>query len=388
MLDNHPMLVVLVAAVAAPLLAEMPVGRRVPIVVLEVLLGILVGPHVLGLIHGDAFLSVMKVVGTAAVLFMAGMEIDFGQIRGRPLSLALGGWVASAGLAFLTVALLHVIPGVHAPMMVTIALTTTGLGTLLPILRDGGQLETPLGRLLLAAGMVGEVGPIVAVSLALSDRYSSWQEFGFLLAFLALVVLAAAVGLGARPPKLLALLNRTMHASTQLPVRLAVVSVELGFEGILGAFAAGMVVGLATRGEEGKAFRVKLDAVCFGWFTPFFFVGTGIAFDLGALTRDVTTVLLIPTLLVLFLVVRGAPVLLYRNDIPKPEQLPLGLFASVASLGLVVVITEIGLRAKDMNRDVAQALVGAALLSLLVYPTLARVLLSKTARSAPLADRA
>ncbi len=396
MLDNHPMLVVLAAAVAAPLFAEMSVGRRVPIVVLEVLLGILVGPHVLGLIHGDAFLSVMKVVGTAAVLFMAGMEIDFGQIRGRPLSLALGGWVASVGLAFLTVALLHVIPGVHAPMMVTIALTTTGLGTLLPILRDGGQLETPFGRLLLAAGTVGEVGPIVAVSLALSDRYSSWQEFGFLLAFLALVVLATAVGLGARPPKLLALLNRTMHASTQLPVRLAllvlatfvVVSVEFGFESVLGAFAAGMVVGLATRGEEGKAFRVKIDAVCFGWFTPFFFVGTGIAFDLGALTRDVTTVLLIPTLLVLFLVVRGAPVLLYRNDIPKPEQLPFGLFASVASLGLVVVITEIGLRAKDMNRDVAQALVGAALLSLLVYPTLARVLLSKTARSAPLADRA
>ena len=83
MLDNHPMLVVLAAAVAAPLFAEMSVGRRVPIVVLEVLLGILVGPHVLGLIHGDAFLSVMKVVGTAAVLFMAGMEIGRASCRER-----------------------------------------------------------------------------------------------------------------------------------------------------------------------------------------------------------------------------------------------------------------------------------------------------------------
>src|SRR5262245_46483649 len=146
----------------------------------------------------------------------------------------------------------------------------------------------------------------------------------------------------------------------------------------LGAFAAGMVVGLATRGEEGEPFRVKIDAVCFGWLTPFFFVGTGSQFDLGALTRDVTTMLLIPTFLLLSLVVRGAPIVLYRNDIPKPERLPFALSAAVASLGLVVVITQIGLRAKSMNPDIAQALIGAALLSLLLYPTLAGVLLSRT----------
>ncbi len=390
-LSNHPVFVVLLAAVAAPLLTELRIGRRVPVVVLEVILGIVVGPHVLGLIQFDVFLSAMLAIGMAAVLFMAGMEIDFEQIRGRPLSLALGGWVISVGVAFLTVAVLHVIRGVQAPLMVIIALTTTGLGALLPILRDGGQLGTPFGRLVLGAGTVGEVASIAAVSLTLSDRYSTWQEFGFLLAFLGLVVLAAAVGMGARPPRLLELLKRTMHASTQLPVRLAllvlftlvVVSVEFGFEGILGAFAAGMVVGLATRGEEGEPFRVKIDAVCFGWFTPFFFVGTGVAFDLGALTRDVVTMLLIPTLLILFLLARGMPVLLYRHDIPKPQQPPFVLFASVASLGLVVVITQIGLRARNMNQDIAQALIGAALISSLVYPTLAEVLLSRIAPSAP-----
>jgi Kef-type K+ transport system membrane component KefB len=362
---------------------------------LEVVLGILIGPHVLGLVQFGpggvlgapfgGFLSVMFLVGVAATLFMAGMEIDFAKISGRPLSLALRGWIASLGLALLVVALLHVIPGVHAPMMVVIALSTTGLGVLLPILRDGGQLETPFGRQLLAAGTIGEVGPIVAVSLALSDRYSSLQEFGFLLALLALVGLAAAVGMRARPPKLLALLSRMMQTSTQLPVRLAllllagfiVVSAEFGFEAILGAFVAGMVVGLATRGEEGKPFRAKIDAVCFGWFTPFFFVGTGIQFDLGALTRDATTMLLVPAFLVLFLMVRGVPVFLYRNDVPKPERLPFALSASVASLGLVVVITQIGLQTKNMNPEIAQALVVAALLSLLLYTTLVGFLLSR-----------
>ena len=397
-LANHPILVILAVAVLAPLLAETRIGVRVPVVVLEVLLGILIGPHVLGLVQYDAdggafggFLSLMFLIGAAATLFMAGMELDFAQIRGRPLSLALRGWIASLGLALLFVALLHVIPGVHAPLMVAIALQTTGLGVLLPILRDSGQLETSFGHHLLAAGTIGEVGPIIAVALVLSDRYSTLQEFGFLLALLTLVGFSVAVGIGARPPRLLALLSRTLRTSTQLPVRLAlfvlagfiVVALDFGFESILGAFAAGMVVGIATRGEEGKPFRAKIDAVCFGWFTPFFFVGTGIQFDLSALTHEATTMLLVPAFLVLFLAVRGVPVFLYRNDLRKSERLPFALSASAASLSLVVVITQIGLRVRSMNPDIAQALVGAALLSLLVYPTLAGVLLSRAALRAP-----
>jgi Kef-type K+ transport system membrane component KefB len=387
MLSNHVMFVVMAVAVLAPLLAEIPIGLRVPIVVLEILLGILIGPHVLGLIDAGPFLSTMQVIGTAAVLFMAGMEIDFAQIRGRPLAFAAGGWLASLALAFAAVVLLRLVPGVDAPMMVAIALTTTMLGALIPILRDGGRLEAPFGRMLMAAGTVGEIGPIVAVSLVLSERYTSWQEVGFLLAFLALVAAAAAVGMGARPPRVIALLRRTMHASTQLPVRVAllvmatlvVVAIEFGFEGVLGAFAAGMIVGLATRGEGGRLFRLKIDAVCFGWLTPFFFVGTGIQFDPGLLLRSLETMVLAPVFLALFLVVRGLPVLAYRDALPAGERLPFALYSSVASLALVVVITGIGLRAGHMNQDVAQALVAAALLSLLVYPTLGGALSRGTA---------
>jgi Kef-type K+ transport system membrane component KefB len=391
---SHPAFVILAAAVAAPLLAELPVVRRVPIVVLEVLLGIVVGPQLLGLVRPDAFLSIMSTLGIAALLFMAGTEIDFAAIRGRPLSLAVQGWVISAAIVFVAIGGLHLVPGVHAPLMATIALTTTGLGTLLPILRDGARLETPFGRMVLAAGTLGEVGPIVAVSLALSTRYSTWQEFAFLLAFLGLVALAAAVGVGVRPPRLLSFLGRTMHASSQLPVRFALLmlavlftlSEEFGFEGILGAFAAGMVVGLATRGKDGEQFRVKIDAVCFGWFTPFFFVGTGVAFDLGALTRDIATMVLIPAFLILFLVARGIPVVLYRNEIPGPERLPFTLFTSVASLGLIVIITRIGSQAYAMNPDIAQALIAAALLSSLVFPTFAGALLPKVSTPAPRPD--
>ena len=385
MLSEHPILVVFLAAVAAPLIAQTRAGAHVPVVVFEVVLGMLLGPHVLCLVGNDGFVRFMHDVGMVAVMFMAGMEMDFGLIRGRPLALASTGWVASVLIAALALVLIHPLFGIATPPMLVIALTTTGLGTLLPILRDGGLLGSRFGNLLLAAGTLGEVGPIVAASLVVSTRYSTWQEFAFLVLFLALIALAAAVGAGLRPPRVIALLARTMHASTQLPVRLALlllavlvfVSERLGFESVFGAFAAGMIVGVAVRGPDGEDFRKKIDAVCFGWFAPFFFVGTGIAFDIGALGRDMTTLLLIPVFLALLLLTRGSTAWLYRHDLPRRELPPLALSAAVSSLGIVVVIANVGLRSKQLGADTAQALIGAALLSLLVYPTAARVLLAR-----------
>jgi Kef-type K+ transport system membrane component KefB len=385
MFAEHPIFVVFLAAVAAPLIAQTRLGSRLPVVVFEVVLGIVIGPQVLNLVVDHGFIAFMHGVGMVAVMFMAGMEIDFARIRGRPLTLGAGGWFASIGLAALALVALHPLLGIPLPAMLIIALTTTGLGTLLPILRDGGLLASPLGGMLLAAGTVGEVGPIVAASLVLSSRYSTWQEFALLVVFLGLVGLAIAMGAGLRPPRFIALLERTMHASTQLPVRLALLllatliflSQRFGFEAAIGAFAGGMIVGVAARGTEGADFRKKIDAVCFGWFAPFFFVGTGIAFDAAALGRDLKTMLLVPAFLLLFLLTRGLPAWLYRRDLPHSELAPLALSSSVASLGIVVVITNVGLKSGHLDPDVAQALIGAALLSLLVYPTAARVLLAR-----------
>jgi Kef-type K+ transport system membrane component KefB len=385
MLAEHPIFVVFLVAVAAPLIAQTRLGSRLPVVVFEVVLGIVIGPQVLTLVADQGFLAFMRDVGMVAVMFMAGMEIDFARIRGRPLALGALGWLASLAVGAAALLVLQPLLGLSLPAMLVIALATTGLGTLLPILRDGGLLATPFGAMLLAAGTVGEVAPIVAASLVLSSRFSSWQEFALLAAFLGLVALAVALGAGLRPPKLLALLARTMHSSTQLPVRLALLllatliflSQRFGFEAAIGAFAAGMIVGVAARGPEGEDFRKKIDAVCFGWFAPFFFVGTGVAFDIAALGRDLQTMLLVPTFLALFLLARGLPAWLYRRDLPRGELAPLALSSSVASLGIVVVVTSVGLKSGHLDADIAQALIGAALLSLLVYPTAARVLLAR-----------
>lgn len=391
-MTGHPVFWLLLAAVVAPLLAEIPLGVRIPVVVLEVVLGILIGPHVLDLVRVEGLVKWMFAFSMALTLFMAGMELDFGQIRGRPLTLAVGGWAASVLLGLSAVVLLHHLPGVHTPLMVTLALCTTSLGVLMPVFRDAGQLDTAFGRMVVAAGVLGEVGPIVAMSLLLSTRYSTWQEVGFLLAFLLIVGTAMAVGMGARPPWLLGFLSRQLHASSQLPVRMSILMIgglyllaeDFGFESIFGAFAAGLIVGQTTRGPAGAPLRAKLDAVAFGWFYPFFFVGTGVKFNVTALAADVPTMLLLPAFVLLFLFVRGAPVFVfYRAALARGERLPFALASAVPSLSIIVVITDIGERAKVVSHDIAAALVGAALLSVLLFPTLAGVLLQTRAKPAP-----
>lgn len=382
MANLHPVFWIMAAAVLAPLLAEVPLRVRVPVVVFEVLLGILIGPHGLGLVKFEGFFESMFTLGMAATLFMAGMELDFKHIRGMPMFLALRGWGLSLVIGVALSALLYATPLARSPLMLTLALCTTALGTLLPLLRDAGQLQTPFGRLFVAAGTVGEIGPIVAMSLLLSQQYSTWQEFGFLLLFLFFVMAMAAAGMGLRPAPVVALLTRTLHASTQLPVRLAlflmagyfVLTEEFGFENILGAFAAGMVVGLATRDPAAKPLRHKIEAVCFGWFNPFFFVGAGVKFHLSAFTHDLTTALLVPLFVLALLLVRGAPAWFYGSHLARQERVPFALYSSVASLSLVVVITDIGVRTHSISTHVASALVGAALLSVLLFPTIAGVL--------------
>src|SRR5208283_4069060 len=169
-LSSHPVFVVLAIVFLSSLLAELRLNDvRVPVVVWEMLLGILIGPHVLGLVKAGGLLQWLgDTLGLAALFFMAGMDLDLQKVKGRPLSLALRGWVLSLGLALGATVLLHSLPFLRAPMMVALVLTTTAMGTFLPILRDAGHLDTRFGTYVLAAGAVGEFAPVVVVSLALT----------------------------------------------------------------------------------------------------------------------------------------------------------------------------------------------------------------------------
>jgi len=375
------LLVIAIVAVLAPLVAELPLGVRLPIVVLEVFFGTLVGPYVLHLADATGVVGFLGRLGLAFLIFLAGLEIDFAAIRGRPAMLAAAGWGLSLVLAMGITAMLAAIGIVRAPLLVGVALTTTAMGTLLPVLRDAGELETTLGRYLMAAGAAGEFGPIVVISLLFSEVHGSGVQTALLMAFVAVSILSAALALRLRTPKAVEFFARTIHASSQLPVRICILALiallalaeKLGLDMILGAFAAGMVVNLASYGRRGVLLREKLDAIGFGFLVPMFFVTSGMRFDPSTLLGSPTAVLRLPLFLMLMLLVRGVPTFLYRRDLGRRERWPFALLSATA-LPLVVAIANVGLSTGRMFPENAAALIGAGMLSVLLFPTIALVL--------------
>jgi Kef-type K+ transport system membrane component KefB len=373
--DTGSFLVIgLTAALAATLVTFGGRWIFVPVVVLELLLGILIGPDILGLAQSDQFVTFFSNLGLGMLFFFAGYEIDFERIRGEPLKLALAGWVISLVLAYSLGGLLALAGIVLSLLFVGSAMATTAIGTLIPILDDAGELKTRFGTYLLAAGAVGEFGPILLITFLFSSD-TPLTSGAVLMLFIVVAVFAAVfavrfVGLGWEK------IEGAMETSAQLPIRISVVLVfalaylaaDLGLDLLLGGFVAGIITRLALRGREVAIFESKLSAIGYGFLIPFFFVVSGVNFDMSALVDDPKRAVLVPIFFLLFLVVRGVPaMLLYRKILAFRDRAALAFF-SATELPLVVAITTIAVSEGHMRVTTSAALVGAAVLSTAVYP--------------------
>lgn len=370
-------LTIALVAVLAPLVSELQPRIRIPIIVLEIGFGMLIGSHGLNLVQEGRLFSFLSALGLAFLFFMAGFEIDFARIRGLPIKLASLGWLISFGVAVCMAGLLHWTGLVRSTPLVTVALCTTAIGTLLPILKDVGELETRFGLFVMGAGIAGEFFPMLMISLVLTQGEQPMLKPLFFIAFIVLSSGLFIIALNYRPSKILTILRRTMESSSQLPVRLCILillllvhlALNLGADMILGAFLAGILTALVCEGEQGQILHHKLDGLSFGYLIPFFFISTGIKFDFPALIQSPAVFLRVPLFLVLFLLVRGLPIFLYRHQLEKRDLLSLALFSATA-LPLVVAISEIGLSTGRMLPENATALVGAGMISLFIFPLL------------------
>jgi Kef-type K+ transport system membrane component KefB len=384
--------IVVVAAVSAITVAVVPKKFAPPVVVLELMLGIVVGPEILGLAHNDEFVEFFSNLGLGMLFFFAGYEIDFKRIKGKPMKLGAWGWLFSIVLAYGIGGALAAAGIVLSFLYTGSAMATTAIGTLIPILRDNGELKTKFGTYLLAAGGAGEFGPILLVTLVLSTT-NPLKESVILLAFVALA-LVLAMGSVRWAWRGWPALERTFEASSQLAVRITVVLVfglvllagKLGLDILLGGFVAGMIVRLALQGHELQVFESKLTAVGFGFFVPFFFVASGISFDLAALgSAEAIGKLLM--FFVLFLVVRGVPaMLLYRGVLGVRDRAALAFYCAT-ELPLVVAITTIAVEGGHMKASTAAGLVGAAMISTLVYPFVGLALRRRSEAEAETGDQ-
>ncbi len=388
-------------AVLSPFISDLAKRwTRIPGVVIEIALGMVIGPHVLGWAHLDEVIDVLAEMGLVFLIFLAGFEIDPDEVKGRPVRLAVQGWMVSLALGIVVAVALHALDITSGIRFVAIALTTTAIGTLLPILGDAGLLKTELGSNFLASGAMGELGPIVAISVALTSD-TPGRTTVVLLIFVAIALLVGWLATRDARPRTIALIARTLHSSGQLGVRICVLlclllvwtAAEFGLDVLLGAFAAGMVArlflvqhssvadaeaaGHASVFDHREEVQHRIEALGFGFFIPLFFVVSGVRLDLDALFAPIELVK-VPLFLALFLVVRGLPALLYRNDLPRHDVQALALLQA-AALPLLVVITTIGVESGNMRSDNAAGLVGAGLVSVVVFPLVAMALRGRAA---------
>ena len=374
---------------------------RIPGVVIEIVCGMLIGPHVLGWAHLDEVIEVLAEMGLVFLIFLAGFEIDPDEVKGRPVTRALQGWLVSLGLGIVVAFGLHALDVTQSVRYVAIALTTTAIGTLLPILGDAGVLRTDLGRNVLASGAMGELGPIVAISVALTTD-SPGRTAVVLGVFAAVTVAVGWIATREAKPRTVLLIARTLHSSGQLGVRICVLlcvlmvwtAAEFGLDVLLGAFAAGMVARLFLvehtpdealaaphAFDHREEVQHRIEALGFGFFIPLFFVVSGVRFDLGSLADPVQLVK-VPLFLAMFLLVRGTPALLYRRELGRHEVRALALLQASA-LPLLVVITQIGVSTGEMRADNAAGMVGAGLLSVIAFPIVAMAIHQRGGAAAP-----
>ena len=378
--------VVAATGLAAPLLLELLPGLALPNVVAEIGLGILVGPSVLGWAHADEPVQVLALIGLSFLLLIAGLEVDYARFRGQLLRVCATGFAVSVALGLVAGVALREAGLVRSPLLLAIMVSATSLGIVIAVLKDAGQVETPFGQLAIAGSSIAEVGTIVLLTLFFSGESSSLgaklELFG-LFALLCVAVILAVLGIE-RSMRITGALVRLQDTTAQVRVRGAfvlltvfvVLASKFGLEAILGAFLAGAILKLVDRDEAmtHPRFRAKLEAVCFGVFIPFFFVTSGVRYDAGALFSSGSTVARVPLFLAVLLAVRGLPALLYRRLVGSREVAASALLQAT-SIGFLVVATEIGRDMDLISAANAAAVVAAGLLSVLLFPLAALVLL-------------
>ena len=379
------LLVVVAVAFAAPFVLGFFPRVRLPAIVLEIVAGIVVGPSVLGWVEVDGTIEVMATIGLGFLLFLGGLEVDFARLRGPVLRLTSLGYALSFALAVAVALALGAGGLVDTPLLVAIALGSTSLGVLIPVLKDTGRSGSTLGQLVIAGGSIADFAAIILLTLLFSGEGGTGATLLLVGSLLGLAAAVLVVVKGAeRSMRIRADLLRLQDTTAQIRVRgamvlligFAAVAQQLGLEVILGTFAAGAILSLADadRTLTHPDFRRKLEAIGFGVFIPVFFVTSGVRFDLGALAGSASTLLMVPLFVAALLVVRGVPALLYRRLLGGRETLVAALFQAT-SLPFIVAATAIGLELGLIDAAGSAALVGGGLLSVVLFPAAGLALL-------------
>jgi Kef-type K+ transport system membrane component KefB len=384
---SHGLVIVLAVAAAIPLLLGLAPRVPLPGALVEIVAGVVIGPSLLGWVTPDTTIGALAVLGLSFLLFLAGFEVDVRRFRGmvgRRVAAALTMSVALAA----AVGAVFTVTEMRGGVVIAIALMATSLGLIVPVLADAGALHRPVGVLAVASASAGEVAAVVALSVGIGGSDMPFVGRLLLLGLLiTLLIVVGAVIFGAEHvSRITRLVDRLADTSAQIRVRLTVLLVagialaaeSLGFEAILGAFLAGVLVRTLDPEPERwhPRYPIKLEAIGFGLLIPVFFVTSGITLDIDGLIENPAALAGVPLLVLALLVVRGLPTLAFRGQLATTELIAVGLLQAT-SLPFLLTVSAIGTEMDLLDPSTAAALVAAGVASVLLFPPLALQLLQR-----------
>jgi Kef-type K+ transport system membrane component KefB len=387
-LDYGNLLIVMAAATLAPIVLDVSPLPAIPPIVIDILAGILIGPQVLDIVSVDAPLEVFSQVGLVFLFFLAGLEIAFHAQGERHLGAVAAAFGVSLVLAVLVAVAFDAAGIAETPVLVAIILAATSFGIVVAVLKDAGLTATPFGQLVIAAASIADFSTVVLLSLFFSSSGASFENTLVLLVlFFALVIVVGLVLLGARGSGALRqAIARMQRTSAQISVRIAFLllavlvffAARFGLEVVLGAFLGGAMVSLLDRERAvtKTGLQEKLEGIGFGIFIPTFFVVSGVTLDLDALFSSFDTMVLVPLTVVALLLIRGAPVALYRRFLRGRMTVAAGLLQAT-SLSFIVPATQIGVELGKISTATAAGLVAGGVVTVLVFPAVALRLMTE-----------
>lgn len=375
------LLVIMLVAVIVPMAIRF-LRIRLAEVVLLIIAGILIGPEVLDLVTVDPAIGLLNELGLGFLFFLAGLELETSVLKGRAGRLAGISWGVSLLIAIVVSLTLTALGVVEEPVGFSIVLTSTAMGTLLPVLRDNGDLTTPFGRLFMGAGAWGEFGPIVAISVFLGTR-SAFAALLSLAAFSLVAMLIAFIPQRIHNERVRSYLVLSHHTSSQTVVRITMLLLialltlasDFGLDIVMGAFIGGVILRRFLPEGEESVLQSKIEAMGFGFFIPVFFILSGVALDIRSIIENPWPMLAVFAMLI---VIRGLPTfILYRGILPDTrERTRLSLYTATG-LPIIVAVTSIQVQAGLMTSNDAAELVAAGTLTVIVFPLLAQILRKK-----------
>jgi Kef-type K+ transport system membrane component KefB len=379
-------LVVVAAAVLAPVIAGLAPKLRLPAVALEIVIGLIIGPAVLGIVEIDVSLEVLSTFGVGYLLFLAGLELDLTTLHGRAAPI-FASWGVTCVLALVLGGFVHLLDVADQPLLVAIALASTSLGLVVPVLREAGQTTNIFGQTVMAAASVAEFGALLLLTLFYSSGGESTAIAVVLIAIFC--VMAAIVGFTVaglnRLPSVWPALERLADSSSQLSLRAMLVvflvflalASRLGLEAILGAFVAGALLRFLDREKhlQNPTLKPKIEALGYGFLVPIFFVTSGVQVDLDALLGSPKHLILIPIFLVAMLLVRALPSYLFFRGMFDQRRRVAGSVLQATNLTFIVVVASLASDTGDLDPATSAAMLAAGVASVLLYPPISVALL-------------